>query len=862
MPPKTAKNHKAAKAAPQSPRARKASKSAADLPKVTDTEAEAYAFIREQLRDIGWVVKNPSRHVEGEVWTQNQCLSHPEIKRCLVLKRPENIVRLTETSVWVIEAKRDRSSLQKALTEAEDDYAWPIQNGGQIRVPLISGVAGNDSTGYEIRTKLLVGSRYKLVTINGVEATGFLDRKTIEALLESGKPAIADLVIDEVTFLKAAERINRILHDGGINKNDRAKVMAALLLALLHDTVPSVDSDLPVLIEDINSRTKSVLNKHGKRDFQPFVHIQPPTNAENHVKYKAAIVRTIQELTNLSIKSAMNSGADVLGKFYEVFLKYGNGAKEIGIVLTPRHLTRFAVDVVGVGQNDLVFDPACGTGGFLVAAFDHVRKRLSSTQLDRFKRNSIFGIERESGVAALAIVNMIFRGDGKNNIVEASCFSKFLKRSTTTDGQPTAKYTREPPSHGDEPVTRVFMNPPFALRESDEREYRFIDTTLKSMADDGIMFAIVPLSVMSEAGTVAKWRRDVLLAHHTLLSVVTFPMEVFYPVKNVTVALVLRKGTPHPSDQKVLWAKMADDGFRKSKAKRLPIPGSDRRDMEKISPVLRSFINDPSIKVESVPSLLHACPIDLSDPITELVPEAYLGSKIPDAKTLATMLDEQIRSNISGLVIADLRFRVGGGGESERNIIDGSPERNGASASSVAMPELPEFREIAVGALFDLQPGHYHGLDELDEGSVPLVSCSIMDNGISGLYDIPPEMHYRNALTIAFNGTPLATYLHPYTFGAKDDVAVAVPKSNLEPEVAVFIQAALNAERWRFSYYRKCYRARLERLTIRLPVISGSATLNREFMIAAIRTQPYWWFLAPRLSGWNHVAGEVAPNSQ
>ena len=37
----------------------------------------------------------------------------------------------------------------------------------------------------------------------------------------------------------------------------------------------------------------------------------------------------------------MRSGKDVLGKFYEVFLKYGNGAKEIGIVLTPRHITRF-----------------------------------------------------------------------------------------------------------------------------------------------------------------------------------------------------------------------------------------------------------------------------------------------------------------------------------------------------------------------------------------------------------------------------------------------------------------------------------------------------------------------------------------
>ena len=48
--------------------------------------------------------------------------------------------------------------------------------------------------------------------------------------------------------------------------------------------------------------------------------------------------RTIQSLNNLNIQSAMKSGADVLGKFYEVFLRYGNGAKEIGIVL-PRRST-------------------------------------------------------------------------------------------------------------------------------------------------------------------------------------------------------------------------------------------------------------------------------------------------------------------------------------------------------------------------------------------------------------------------------------------------------------------------------------------------------------------------------------------
>src|SRR5207245_5520459 len=131
---------------------------------------------------------------------------------------------------------------------------------------------------------------------------------------------------------------------------------------------------------------------------------------DNHIKFKTALVRTLQELNNLNIRSAMNSGTDVLGKFYEVFLKYGNGAKEIGIVLTPRHITKFAVDVLGITDRDVVYDPTCGTGGFLVAAFDEVKRNHSEVLVNRFKENNLFGVEQEPEVVALAIVNMIFRG--------------------------------------------------------------------------------------------------------------------------------------------------------------------------------------------------------------------------------------------------------------------------------------------------------------------------------------------------------------------------------------------------------------------------------------------------------------------
>ena len=807
----------------------------------SDSEVEAYRFILDQLKEMGWDTRNPSRQPSGQVWTQNQCLADPEIQRMLGAARPENVVRLAQTKLWVVEAKRDRSQIKQALAEAEADYARPIDAGGNLTVPLITGVAGNDTTGYEVRTSLRVGDKYVPVEINGHPVTGFLDPASVAKLLESGSPDLTDQPINETVFLRAAERINKSLHIGGINKNDRARVMAALLLALIRNP-PDLDSDLPVLIDDINARTKSVLRQHGKEEFHPFVTIVPPTNAENHVKFKAAIVATIQTLLNLSITSAMNSGADVLGKFYEVFLKYGNGAKEIGIVLTPRHITRFAVDTIGVSPTDIVLDPACGTGGFLVAAFDHVRRSANPTQIDRFKKYNLFGIEQESAVAALAIVNMIFRGDGKNNIVEANCFSKFLVRRAT-DGHATAQYVNKRPPAGEEPVTRVFMNPPFALKESDEKEFRFIEAALGMMADGGMLFAIVPLSVMAEAGREGSWRRDSLLAHHTLLSVVSLPEELFYPVANQTAAAVIRKGTPHPKDQGVLWGRIANDGFRKSKGRRLAKLGPT--DLDTLGPLMKAFLADPSHPVPPVPEHLRVAPIDYSDPILELVPEAYLDSSVPDADGLNDRLDAQVRDDVAAIVTADLHYRSIG----RASIVDAS---RGAVAVREArtLPLISGFGTFSLDDLFDLRAGDFHSIAaELDDGAIPVISCADSGNGIIGTFDVATSDTYRDALTISFNGQPLTTKLHPYSFGAKDDVAIAVPKRPMSAAALVFVQAALNAEQWRFSYYRKCFMAKLRRLTVTLPMtVDGHPDIA--YMEAAVKAQPYWWFMEPRLTDW------------
>jgi type I restriction enzyme M protein len=127
-----------------------------------ETEVEAYGFIRQRLGELGWVVKSPSLTTGGQVWTQNQCLAHAEIKLAFGTMRPENIVKISETSVWVIEAKASRSELNKALDEAVSEYAKRINDLKSLNVSavLATGVAGSEQAGYLVTTKMRVDGRW------------------------------------------------------------------------------------------------------------------------------------------------------------------------------------------------------------------------------------------------------------------------------------------------------------------------------------------------------------------------------------------------------------------------------------------------------------------------------------------------------------------------------------------------------------------------------------------------------------------------------------------------------------------------------------------------------------------------------
>jgi hypothetical protein len=203
---------------------------------VRTSEVDAYVFIKNKLKDIGWDTRKPSHG--GKLYTQNECLEESEIKKYLILDRPEYTLKINDTTFWMIESKRDINEIEKALKEAKEDYAERVNRSNKIKVKIISGVAGNDSDDYQIKSRYLLNGKFVPITINSKEITALPTPQIIELVLNKDNPNIEDVPVDEELFLKTAEGINEILHAGGIERDNRAKVVSALLLSLLDDTPP------------------------------------------------------------------------------------------------------------------------------------------------------------------------------------------------------------------------------------------------------------------------------------------------------------------------------------------------------------------------------------------------------------------------------------------------------------------------------------------------------------------------------------------------------------------------------------------------------------------------------------------------
>lgn len=244
------------------------------------------------------------------------------------------------------------------------------------------------------------------------------------------------------------------------------------------------------------------------------------------------------------------SAEDYLGRFYGEFMRYSGGSGQtLGIVLTPRHITELFCDLLDLKTTDRIFDPCCGTGGFLVAA---LHTMLSKTESDaeklHIRKNQLFGIELRPDMFTVATTNMILRGDGKSNL---HCDDFLVKnpKQLQTDFRATVGMLNPPYSQGTKKDPSLY-------------EIAFTEHLLDSLLPNSRCAVIVPQSSMTGKSKEEQQIKESILKKHMLEGTIMLQKDTFYGIGVIPCIAVFTAGVPHDKEKICKFVNFEDDGFK------------------------------------------------------------------------------------------------------------------------------------------------------------------------------------------------------------------------------------------------------------------------------------------------------------
>ncbi len=370
-----------------------------------------------------------------------------------------------------------------------------------------------------------------------------------------------------------------ILRDDGLSYGDYVEQLTFLLFLKMADeqSKPPFNKPSPIpkgfswpaLLkldgDDLETHYRHTLEELGKRPGMLGVIFR---KAQNKIQDPAKLRRLIVDLINKEEWSSLD--ADVKGDAYEGLLQ--KNAEDVkggaGQYFTPRSLIAAIVDVVAPQPGQSICDPACGTGGFLLAAHDYLAKhhKLDRAQKKKLKSGTFFGIELVDSVTRLCAMNLLLHGIG----------------GSEADGQgledlPVVTKDALAGKHGEYEI--VLANPPFGKKSSvtivneagesskesliinrddfwastSNKQLNFLQHIFTILKQHGRAAVVLPDNVLFEGGAGETIRRELLKQAdvHTLLRL---PTGIFYAqgVK-ANVLFFDRKPAQEKPHTKKLW---------------------------------------------------------------------------------------------------------------------------------------------------------------------------------------------------------------------------------------------------------------------------------------------------------------------
>lgn len=286
-------------------------------------------------------------------------------------------------------------------------------------------------------------------------------------------------------ILKKAKELHEYLRNyGGLGEDEKPLVVSAILLALREkqygfnlnqltgDTVKTDGEKLYEQLENNLKRVKVSPEVKKQRVLNQFTLIKdrPQLNTvrdgidtdSDGKKLAKTPLKFFAEYIEREIFQAIvsNSREDYLGRFYGEFVSYSGGdGQALGVVLTPRHITELFCELVDLKPTDTIFDPCCGTGGFLISGMHRMlREAKSDAERKKIKQNQIYGIEIRDDMFSIATTNMILRGDGQSNLICADFLAQDPGEWQIKGNGITVGFMNPPYSQAKDKDTAIFLN--------------------------------------------------------------------------------------------------------------------------------------------------------------------------------------------------------------------------------------------------------------------------------------------------------------------------------------------------------------------------------------------------------------------
>jgi type I restriction enzyme M protein len=295
----------------------------------------------------------------------------------------------------------------------------------------------------------------------------------------------------------------------------------------------------------------------------------------------------VQGIHNLDL--AAHEGHDIKGDMYEYLLSKLSLSGTNGQFRTPRHIIDMIVALVNPQPGQLICDPACGTAGFLISAFNHILRRhtkpadlrrgiidgtvLKPAQWKFLEEQAFTGYDNDANMVKIGILNLYLHQ------LEKARLSLMNPLTTGFGGTYPGKM-----------FDVILANPPFAGKVQDESiladlnyklntratELLFLKWFIDHLSPNGRAGVIVPNGVLFGSTNAATSLRELLLTECDLQAVISLPSGVFKPYSGVgTASLIFQKGKP---TQSVWFYDLTADGFSLDD-KRTPIDANDIPDV-------------------------------------------------------------------------------------------------------------------------------------------------------------------------------------------------------------------------------------------------------------------------------------------